>query len=96
MNISLNPILLKRLTITGSTLRSRSLEFKHQVAMEMYEKVWPLIEAGKLAPLIHATVGHGEDGNGKVPLDEVVRAHTMMEKNEQIGKIVLTMELVVC
>lgn len=60
MNISLNPILLKRLTITGSTLRSRSLEFKHQVAMEMYEKVWPLIEAGKLAPLIHATVGHGE------------------------------------
>ena len=82
VNISLNPILLKRLTITGSTLRSRTLEFKHEVAMEMYNKVWPLIEAGKLAPLIHATL----------PLDEVVRAHTMMEKNEQIGKIVLTME----
>lgn len=64
--------------------------------MEMYEKVWPLIEAGKLAPLIHATVGHGEEGDGKVPLDEVVRAHTMMEKNEQIGKIVLTMEWIVC
>ena len=78
----MNPILLKRLTITGSTLRSRTLEFKHEVAMEMYNKVWPLIEAGKLAPLIHATL----------PLDEVVRAHTMMEKNEQIGKIVLTME----
>ena len=96
MNISLNPILLKRLTITGSTLRSRSLEFKHQVAMEMYEKVWPLIEAGKLAPLIYATVGPGEGSDGKMPLDEVVRAHTMMEKNEQIGKIVLTMELGVC
>ncbi len=56
MNISLNPILLKRLTITGSTLRSRPLEFKHQVAMEVYNRVWPLIESGKLSPLIHATV----------------------------------------
>ena len=57
MNISLNPILLKRLTITGSTLRSRPNEFKHEVAMEMYNKVWPLIEAGKLKPIIHAVVG---------------------------------------
>lgn len=56
MNISLNPILLKRLTITGSTLRSRPIEFKHEVAMEMYNKVWPLIEAGKLKPIIHAVV----------------------------------------
>lgn len=56
MNISLNPILLKRLTITGSTLRSRPNEFKHEVAMEMYNKVWPLIEAGKLKPIIHAVV----------------------------------------
>ena len=48
--------LLKRLTITGSTLRSRPLEFKHQVAMEVYNRVWPLIESGKLSPLIHATV----------------------------------------
>ena len=56
MNSSLNPILLKRLTITGSTLRSRPLEFKHEVAMEVYKRVWPLIETGKLSPLIHATV----------------------------------------
>ncbi|KAK8816805.1 hypothetical protein WA577_002202, partial [Blastocystis sp. JDR] len=82
VNISLNPILLKRLTITGSTLRSRPLEFKHEVAMEVYKRVWPLIETGKLSPLIHATM----------PLDDVVKAHTMMEKNEQVGKIVLTME----
>lgn len=59
MNISLNPILLKRLTITGSTLRSRPIEFKHEVAMEMYNKVWPLIEAGKLKPIIHAVVVFG-------------------------------------
>lgn len=59
MNISLNPILLKRLTITGSTLRSRPIEFKHEVAMEMYNKVWPLIEAGKLKPIIHAVVRFG-------------------------------------
>ena len=101
VNISLNPILLKRLTITGSTLRSRPNTFKHEVAMQMYEKVWPLIESGKLRPIIHATVGRErkkERGCGldcsdmQMPLDEVVRAHTMMEKNEQIGKIVLTME----
>lgn len=56
MNISLNPILLKRLTVTGSTLRSRPNSFKHEVAMEMYNKVWPLIESGKLRPIIHAHV----------------------------------------
>lgn len=56
VNISLNPILLKRLTVTGSTLRSRPNEFKHQVAMEMYNRVWPLIEAGKLKPIIHTVV----------------------------------------
>ena len=66
--------------------------------MQMYEKVWPLIESGKLRPIIHATVGRErkrvnlECYNMQMPLDEVVRAHTMMEKNEQIGKIVLTME----
>ena len=52
----MNPILLKRLTITGSTLRSRPLEFKHEVAMKVYKRVWPLIETGMLSPLIHATV----------------------------------------
>ena len=64
VNISLNPILLRRLTITGSTLRSRPNTFKHEVAMEMYKKVWPLIESGKLRPIIHATVreNRGDDG----------------------------------
>ena len=42
--------------MTGSTLRSRPNEFKHQVAMEMYNRVWPLIEAGKLKPIIHTVV----------------------------------------
>ena len=63
VNISLNPILLRRLTITGSTLRSRPNTFKHEVAMEMYKKVWPLIEAGQLRPIIHATVGETREGD---------------------------------
>ena len=63
VNISLNPILLRRLTITGSTLRSRPNTFKHEVAMEMYKKVWPLIESGKLRPIIHATVGETREGD---------------------------------
>ena len=61
--------------------------------MEMYNRVWPLIEAGKLKPIIHTVVRIDiVEDNIQLPLEEVVKAHTMMEKNEQIGKIVLTME----
>jgi NADPH2:quinone reductase len=69
----------KRLTLTGSTLRPRSVEFKGQVARSLRENVWPLIESGKIRPVVHATF----------PLDEAAKAHALMESSSHIGKIVL-------
>jgi NADPH:quinone reductase len=74
------PVMLKRLTITGSTLRPRTTAEKGAIAAGLREKVWPLLNAGKCAPLIHATF----------PLAEVAAAHTLMESDAHIGKIVLT------
>lgn len=76
------PIMLKRLTFTGSTLRSQSVAFKGAIAQALKHKVWPLIEAGKLKPLIHSTF----------PLTEAVEAHRLMESSAHIGKIVLTVD----
>ncbi len=73
-------VLRRRLTLTGSTLRPRSIEFKAAIARSLREKVWPLIENGKIKPVIHATFPHGE----------AAKAHEMMEGGEHIGKIVLT------
>lgn len=73
-------LMVRRLTITGSTLRPRTDEFKASIAKELREQVWPLIEAGKVKPIIHATFG----------LDEVSKAHEMMDAGEQVGKIILT------
>ena len=74
------PVMLKRLTITGSTLRPRPVAFKAAIAENLKTKVWPLIEAGRLRPLIHATF----------PLAEAAEAHRLMESSAHIGKIVLT------
>ena len=73
------PMMIKRLTITGSTLRPRTVAQKAEIAAELREKVWPLIEAGKVKPLIHKTF----------PLAEAAAAHTLMESSAHIGKIML-------
>ena len=74
------PVMLKRLTLTGSTLRARSDGFKAAIAANLQEKVWPLFESGAVKPLIHAGF----------PLAEAAAAHTLMESSAHIGKIVLT------
>jgi len=78
--INASHVLRRRLTITGSTLRPRPVAFKTQIARSLREKVWPLLESGVIRPIVHATL----------PLEDAARAHAMMEKGEQIGKIVLT------
>ena len=77
-------VLRKRLTITGSTLRPRSLEFKTAIAKALKEKVWPLIASGAIKPVIHSTFAAGD----------AAKAHTLMESNQHIGKIVLTWDAV--
>ena len=73
------PMMLKRLTLTGSTLRSRSLAEKAEVAAALREKIWPLLEAGKVKPVIHATF----------PLEDAREAHELMKSSGHVGKIVL-------
>ncbi len=74
------PMMLKRLTLTGSTLRARSVADKAAIARALREKVWPLLDQGKIKPVIHATF----------PLAEAAKAHALMESSAHIGKIVLT------
>lgn len=73
-------VLRRRLTITGSTLRARSVAFKGAIAQACRRVVWPLIEAGRIKPVIHSTFD-AADAAG---------AHTLMESNQHVGKIVLT------
>ncbi|WP_411885432.1 NAD(P)H-quinone oxidoreductase [Polaromonas sp. YR568] len=73
-------VLRRRLTITGSTLRPRSIEFKAAIAKALREKVWPLLSAGKIKPVIHNTFAAAD----------AAKAHALMESNSHIGKIVLT------
>lgn len=81
-------VLRRRLTITGSTLRPRPVAFKGAIAKALREKVWPLLENGAIKPVIHssfAAVGEpGAEASG------AAQAHTLMESNQHIGKIVLT------
>ncbi len=78
--INLLLIMLKRLTITGSTLRARDDEFKASIATKLYENVWPLLESGKIKPVIHSTFA----------LPDAALAHQLMESSQHIGKIILT------
>ncbi|QIE57895.1 NAD(P)H-quinone oxidoreductase [Pikeienuella piscinae] len=73
-------VMLKRLTITGSTLRPRSIAEKAEIADSLREKVWPLIEAGRVKPVMAA----------RFPLKKAADAHRLMESSTHIGKIVLT------
>jgi NADPH2:quinone reductase len=75
------PVMVKRLTITGSTMRPRTAAQKGAIALELREKVWPALDAGRCAPVIHATF----------PLAQAAEAHRMMESSEHIGKIMLTL-----
>ena len=78
--INLLPVMLKRLTITGSTLRARNTAFKSKIARQLLEKVWPLLESGKIKPVIYTTF----------PLEQADKAHKLMESSLHIGKIILT------
>ena len=78
--LKLNTLLTKRLTVTGSTLRSRTVEEKAAIADAVRSNVWPLLESGRVHPVIHATF----------PLAEAAAAHALMESSNHIGKIVLT------
>ena len=79
VDIDLTPLMIKRLTHTGSTLRPRSVAEKASIARALEEKVWPLLSAGTIRPQIHATF----------PLQEAARAHEMLESGTHIGKIIL-------
>lgn len=79
-DIDCSQILRRRLTVTGSTLRPRPVAFKAEIAKSLKTHVWPLLEAGKIRPIVHATF----------PLEKACDAHAMMDAGEQIGKIVLT------
>lgn len=79
-SLDMTDILRRRLTITGSTLRPRPVEFKATIARALREKVWPLIEAGKIRPVIYRTFG----------LEEAAAAHALMESSEHVGKILLS------
>jgi putative PIG3 family NAD(P)H quinone oxidoreductase len=79
--INLLPVMLKRLTITGSTLRARSTNFKARIAKNLHEKVWPLLANGQIKPVIHCTF----------PLLDAAKAHELMESSRHIGKIILTL-----
>ncbi|MEJ2717775.1 MAG: NAD(P)H-quinone oxidoreductase [Deltaproteobacteria bacterium] len=77
--VDFGEILRRRLTITGSTLRPRSIEFKSAVAAALREKVWPLIEAKQIRPVIYKVF----------PLADAAGAHSLMESGTHVGKIVL-------
>jgi len=77
--IDMAPLLSKRLTITASTLRARSVEEKGVVAAAVRSNVWPLLEAGSVKPIIHSTF----------PLRAAADAHRLLESSQHIGKIVL-------
>ena len=78
--VNFTQVMTRRLTITGSTLRPQSVEAKAAIARSLEEKVWPLIEAGRVGPRIDATF----------PMDKASDAHALMETSAHMGKIVLT------
>jgi len=78
--VNFGVVMMKRLTLTGSTLRARSVEQKGAIAKALKREVWPLVEAGKVKPVIHKTFA----------LKDAAAAHALMESSAHIGKIVLT------
>jgi NADPH2:quinone reductase len=80
VEVNLMPVMLKRLTYTGSTLRTRPAAFKTRIAQELEARVWPLIAAGRIKPVVRATFA----------LAQAAQAHALMESSGHVGKIVLT------
>ncbi|WP_444923106.1 NAD(P)H-quinone oxidoreductase [Microbulbifer sp. DLAB2-AF] len=81
VEVNMLPVMLKRLSLTGSTLRPRSTQVKASIAHSLESQVWPLIETGKIHPQIAA----------RFPLEEVAEAHRLLESGKIVGKIVLTL-----
>jgi len=73
------PVMLKRLKITGSTLRARSVDFKAKIAEQLRQQVWPLLEEGRVKPVIHETFS----------LNQAAEAHALLDSSAHIGKIML-------
>jgi NADPH2:quinone reductase len=78
--LDIDAVMRRRLTITGSTLRPRTTEFKAYLAKNLRTKIWPLIEAGRIKPQVYKTF----------PFAQAAEAHKLMESSQHIGKIVLT------
>jgi putative PIG3 family NAD(P)H quinone oxidoreductase len=78
--LSILPILLKRLVVTGSTMRARTSAEKAEIAQQLKDKVWPVLAAGRCAPHVHRAFA----------LDQAAEAHRLMESRQHVGKIVLT------
>jgi len=78
-HVSIATVLRRRLTITGSTLRPRSVEFKTAIARQLRDKVWPLLESGKVKSVVYR----------RFPLADAAGAHALMETSEHVGKIIL-------
>jgi NADPH2:quinone reductase len=78
--LDINELMRRRLTLSGSTLRPRPIEFKGAIARSLRERIWPLVEAGKIKPVIYRTFA----------LAQAAEAHRLMESSQHIGKIVLT------
>jgi NADPH:quinone reductase len=78
--VNIGTVLQRRLWITGSTLRARSVAEKAVIAQAVHQRVWPMLESGKVRVLVHATY----------PLAQAAEAHRVMESSEHIGKLVLT------
>jgi len=78
--VNFSKLMVRRQTITGSTLRPRPITFKAAIAQNLRNIVWPMLEAGSVKPIIHATL----------PLADAARGHAMMEESQHIGKIMLT------
>jgi putative PIG3 family NAD(P)H quinone oxidoreductase len=77
--VNLWPVMQRRLTLTGSTLRSRSVREKGAIAAALEREVWPLLKSGQVKPVIHAVL----------PLDQAAEAHRLLESGAHIGKIIL-------
>jgi NADPH2:quinone reductase len=80
--VDLMPVMLRRLTFTGSTMRARSTAQKAAIAAQLRERVWPVLDAGRCLPPIHATFA----------FEDVAEAHRLMESSAHIGKIMLSLD----
>ena len=81
VEINLMPTMLKRLSILASTLRSQSIESKSAIATALHEKVWPLIDSGRVKPVVDSTF----------PMADAAKAHERIDQGDHIGKIILIM-----